>query len=59
MFTLLEEQSKAKNDVWATETQVLIASIGKGMVPHWLKVASTLWANGIKAETLYNDNAKP
>ena len=59
MFSLLEEQSKLKNDVWATETQVLVASIGKGMVPHWLRTVNALWSRGIKAETLYNENPKP
>ena len=59
MFTMLEERAKITQDVRATETQVLVASIGKGMVPHRLKTVSALWAEGIKAETLYNDNPKP
>lgn len=29
------------------------------MVPHRLRTVSQLWASGIKAETLYNDNPKP
>jgi histidyl-tRNA synthetase len=59
MFSMLEEQAKKNQDVRATETQVLVASIGKGMVPHRLKTVNALWAVGIKAETLYNDNPKP
>ena len=59
MFILLEEQAKRNQDIRASETQVLVASIGKGMVPHRLRTVNTLWTNGYKAETLYNDNPKP
>ena len=59
MFLLLEEQAKAENAVRASETQVLVASIGKGMVTERLKLLNELWATGVKAEALYNDNPKP
>eukprot|EP00771_Trimastix_marina_P000474 gnl/Trimastix_PCT/1496.p1 GENE.gnl/Trimastix_PCT/1496~~gnl/Trimastix_PCT/1496.p1 ORF type:complete len:757 (+),score=318.09 gnl/Trimastix_PCT/1496:52-2322(+) len=40
------------------ETQVLVASIGKGMVPHRIGLCCELWNAGIPAEHLYSDNPR-
>ena len=59
IFVILEEKAKEAQDVRATKTQVLIASIGKGLTKERFRVCNALWSEGIKAETLYNDNLKP
>ncbi|GAX78396.1 hypothetical protein CEUSTIGMA_g5838.t1 [Chlamydomonas eustigma] len=63
-----EERSKALNAeggsggagvvIRATETQVLVASIGNGMQVKRMEVASMLWRAGIKAEFGYKPNPK-
>ena len=58
IFAILEEKARKDPSVRATETQILIAQIGKNLASERLKICSELWANGIKAETLYNDNPK-
>lgn len=35
------------------QTEVVVASIGNGMLDHKLKLISELWKNDIKAEMLY------
>jgi histidyl-tRNA synthetase len=59
VFAILEEKAEKEKNIRATETEVLIGSIGKNMVCERLKVCNMLWEHGIKAETLYNDNPKP
>lgn len=56
IFTILEEKYPHMR---STETQILVASFGKGMVAERFKLCKDLWEAGIKAETLYNDNPKP
>ena len=59
LFGILEEKAAQDNTIRATKTQVLVASIGKNMATHRFKICNMLWEEGIKAETLYNDNLKP
>jgi histidyl-tRNA synthetase len=67
MFLLLEAQAKKRNDVRATQTQILVATIGKGyakeelgmLVSEKLKILNELWADDLKAESLYLENPKP
>lgn len=42
----------------ATETQVLVAQLGKNLLPERMAVLNQLWSNGIKAETVYVENPK-
>ena len=56
IFAILEDNFP---DMRSTETQILIASLGKGMVSERFKLCNDLWSVGLKAETLYNDNPKP
>jgi len=42
----------------ATETEVLIAAVGKNMTKERFKIANELWSNNIKAEVLYNENPR-
>jgi histidyl-tRNA synthetase len=37
---------------------VFVATIGKGLVDQKLQICSQLWANNIKAEVSYKENAK-
>ena len=59
IFVILEEKAKASNEVRATKTQVLVASIGKNMTKERFRVCNLLWNEGIMAETMYNENLKP
>jgi histidyl-tRNA synthetase len=59
IFTILEDKAKGDSSIRSVETQILIAQIGKNLTKERLKICSELWARGIKAETLYNDNPKP
>lgn len=59
IFVLLEDKAREQQNVRATKTQVLVASIGKNMAKDRFKICNMLWKSGIKAETLYNDNLKP
>lgn len=58
IFSILEEKARLDPSVRATETQILIAQIGKNLTTERLKICNELWDKGIKAETLYNDNPK-
>lgn len=54
IFNLLEERERAKNPVIrATQTQVLVASIGPGLAQQRMALAAQLWAAGLKAEYLF------
>ena len=59
IFGLLEKKYETTASVRACETEVLVASIGSGMVSERFKLCKLLWDNGFKAETLYNENPKP
>lgn len=59
LFAILEEKYKDDASIRCNQTEVLIASIGGGMVGHRLALSSQLWGAKINAETLYNDNPKP
>ena len=55
VFAILEARLRAKAaaagaTVRATETQVLVASIGNGLQVKRMELASKLWAAGVKAE---------
>lgn len=56
LFSILEEVYKNDPTVRASETEVLVASVGKAnLTVDRLKVLNELWEAGIKAEMLYND----
>lgn len=58
IFSILEEKAIEKGNVRATETQILISSLGKNLTAKRLEACSLLWEAGIKAETLYVDNPR-
>lgn len=59
IFNILEDQAKAvEGGVRATETEILVSSIGKNLTKFRLEICSLFWKAGIKAETLYVDNVK-
>jgi len=59
VFAILEEKAASDKHIRATETQILVASVGKDMQKERLRVCSELWKAGVKAETNYKDNPKP
>jgi histidyl-tRNA synthetase len=58
VFAILEEKSKDDYTVRETETQILIAQIGKNLIGERMKILNDLWSLGIKAETVYQENPK-
>jgi len=58
IFNILEDKEKKKGEIRATETQILVSSIGKNLTAKRLEACATLWRAGIKAETLYKENMK-
>uniref|UniRef100_A0A383VD50 Histidine--tRNA ligase, cytoplasmic n=1 Tax=Tetradesmus obliquus TaxID=3088 RepID=A0A383VD50_TETOB len=63
VFAIMEGQARQRAadsgvPIRATETQVLVASIGNGMQVKRMEVASKLWAAGIKAEFGFKPNPK-
>lgn len=59
IFGLLEKKYETVASIRACETEVLVCSIGGGMVSERFKLCKLLWDNGFKAEMLYNENPKP
>jgi len=59
IFTILEEQERARGNIRATETQVLVASVGNNLLQSRMELCAELWAHNIKAEFLYDLNPKP
>ena len=53
VFDILEEKSKDDYTVRETETQIMIAQIGKNLIGERMKILNDLWSLGIKAETVY------
>ena len=54
IFNIMEERERAKNPVVrATQTEVLVASIGPNLVKQRMSLAAQLWAAGVKAEYLF------
>lgn len=54
IFNIMEERERAKNPVIrATQTEVLVASIGPNLVKHRMSIAARLWSAGLKAEYLF------
>jgi len=58
IFNILEERWLAKGEIRATETQILVSSMGKNLTAKRLEACGLLWRAGIKAETLYVDNPR-
>lgn len=63
VFAILEAQMKEKTKdnngtIRETETEVLVASIGNGLQPQRMKIASDLWSAGIKCEFGFKPNPK-
>ncbi|GBF98090.1 histidyl-tRNA synthetase [Raphidocelis subcapitata] len=63
VFAILEAHLRARAEqtgtpIRATETEVLVASIGNGMQPRRMELASRLWSAGIKAEFGFKANPK-
>ena len=53
VFAILEEKSKDDYTVRETETQIMIAQIGKNLIGERMKILNDLWSLEIKAETVY------
>lgn len=59
ILILLENKYKRSYEVRETQTEVVVASIGGGMLEHKLGIIGELWKNDIKAEMLYQEKPKP
>ena len=59
IFLLMREKLRGSAKDRGSETEVLVATIGKGLVEERMRLASELWHSGIKAEIMYQNNAKP
>lgn len=49
IFAILEGLERSRGTIRATSTQVLVASIGNGLLPNRMKVCAALWKAGILA----------
>lgn len=59
VFSILEEKTKHDNSIRQNQTEVMVATIGAGILPHKLKLINELWDHQIKAEMIYNEKPKP
>eukprot|EP00898_Chlorokybus_atmophyticus_P006253 jgi/Chlat1/6629/Chrsp482S06115 len=54
VFSIMEDIERAKSSVIrATQTEVLVASIGSDLLTQRMEVAAELWAAGVKTEYLF------
>ncbi|XP_063068178.1 histidine--tRNA ligase-like isoform X1 [Engraulis encrasicolus] len=59
IFSIMEQKAEASGErVRTTETQVLIASAQKNLLEERLRLATTLWDAGVKAEVVYKRDPK-
>jgi histidyl-tRNA synthetase len=58
IFNILEEIMIAKGEIRATETEVLVTSMGKNLTAKRMETLALLWKADVKAETLYVDNPR-
>ena len=58
VFTILEEKAKKEMNVRTVETDVMVASIDKGLLKERMRICAELWKSGIKAEFVHKENAK-
>ena len=55
----MKKKTKDNNGtIRETETEVLVASIGNGLQPQRMRIASDLWSAGIKCEFGFKPNPK-
>lgn len=60
ILVLLEDKlRKGNKDIRPTETEFLVATIGKDLLEGKLELVSELWDNGLKSEILYEGAPKP
>lgn len=59
VFSILEEKAKNDHSIRQNQTEVMVATIGAGMLQHKLKLINELWERQIKAEMIYNEKPKP
>ncbi|XP_063304121.1 histidine--tRNA ligase, cytoplasmic-like [Pelobates fuscus] len=59
IFSIVEKKAmQSVEKIRTTETQVLVASAQKMFLEKRMRIISTLWNSGIKAEMLYKENPK-
>jgi len=61
LLTIMEdiEKQKSGGKIRKTQTQVLIASVGEGLLKARMELAAEFWRAGIGAEFLHHENPKP
>eukprot|EP00891_Asterochloris_glomerata_P008088 jgi/Astpho2/8088/fgenesh1_pm.00120_%23_11_t len=58
IFALLEQKWRSQGDIRERETQVLVASVGEGMLEKRMQVCAQLWRLGVAAEFGYKEAPK-
>eukprot|EP01115_Flamella_aegyptia_P002984 TRINITY_DN1462_c0_g1_i1.p1 TRINITY_DN1462_c0_g1~~TRINITY_DN1462_c0_g1_i1.p1 ORF type:complete len:558 (+),score=137.70 TRINITY_DN1462_c0_g1_i1:2-1675(+) len=58
VFTILEEKAKKDPNMRVTDTDVMVASIDKGLLKDRMTIVGELWKAGIKAEFVHKSNPK-
>jgi len=58
LFTLVEQNARESGLFDASNVQVLVASVGEGLLPQRMALARELWARGVPAEFSHQPNAK-
>ena len=58
ILTIMEEQERARGNVRATSTQVIVCSVGSDLLEMRMNYCDLLWQAGIAAEFIYKENPK-
>lgn len=59
ILNILEEDELKRGRIKRSNTQVLVGSIGDGLLLRRMQLAQALWSRGLAAEYLYDSNPKP
>lgn len=58
IFAILEKKFEDTGKIRPSETEVIVGSVGSGMIYERMKIAREFWATGIKAEIVFAENPK-
>lgn len=59
LFSLIEKKYKESKKIKCNKAEVLVATLGDGLVNEKMKLCSDLWSNDIKCDMLYKTKVKP
>jgi histidyl-tRNA synthetase len=58
IFAILEKKFEDSGLIRPSETEVIVGSIGKGMIYERMKIVKEFWSAGIKAEIIFTEDPK-